>query len=64
MANTEVRFEIEEGENLIELSDATTGSVKVKSKGIEGEAIIGIYSLRSGVMVSKVLIKIIPLGTA
>jgi hypothetical protein len=64
LGSAEVRFEIEEGENLIELAGETTESVKVKSKGIEGEAIVGVYSLRSGVMVSKVLIKIFPLGKA
>jgi hypothetical protein len=64
MGSSEVRFEVEQGENLIVLEDATAESVKVRSKGIEGEAIVGIYSLRSGVMISKVLVKIIPLGTA
>ena len=64
LGSTAVRFEIEEGGNLIELAGETAESVKVKSKGVEGEAIVGIYSLRSGVMVSKVLIKIMPLGTA
>jgi len=61
---SDVRFEIEEGGNLIELQNATAEAVTVKSRGIEGEAIVGIYSLRSGVLISKVLIKILPLGKA
>ncbi len=60
----DVRFEIEEGGNLVELSVPSGNSVGVRSRGIEGEAIIGIYSLRSGVQVSKVLIKILPVDKA
>ncbi len=60
----DVRFEIEEGANLVELSVPSDNSVGVRSRGIEGEVIIGIYSLRSGVQVSKVLIKILPVGKA
>lgn len=60
----DVRFEIEEGGNLVDLSEATGRSVHVRSKGIEGEAIIGIYSLRSGVQISKVLVKIFPMDKA
>jgi hypothetical protein len=57
----DVRFEILEGGNLVDLSETTGRSVRVRSKGIEGEAIIGIYSLRSGVQISKVLVKIFPM---
>jgi hypothetical protein len=32
----------------------------VRSKGVEGEAVIGIYSLKSGAQISRVLIKIMP----
>jgi hypothetical protein len=59
-----VRFEIEEGDNLIELTGVSAESVTVRSRGIEGEAIVAVYSLRSGVMISKVLIKILPLDKA
>jgi uracil phosphoribosyltransferase len=64
LGKVNVRFEIEEGDNLIELTGITTESVTVRSKRIEGEAIVAVYSLRSGVMISKVLIKILPLGKA
>jgi hypothetical protein len=33
---------------------------KIRSKGIEGEAIVGIYNLRSGLQITRVLIKIVP----
>lgn len=59
-----VRFEVEEGNNLIELRDETACSVHVRSKGIEGEAIVGIYSLHTGIQISKVVIKIFPLDRA
>lgn len=64
LGKTEVRFEIEEGGKLIDLSDATSRSVRIRSKGIEGEAVIGIYSLSSGVQISKVLVKIFPIDKA
>lgn len=57
----EVRFEIEEGQNLIQMQYETVHSVQIRSKGIEGEAIVGIYSLHSGVQISKILVKIFPL---
>ena len=58
---SEVRFTVEEGGNLIEIVNESSGGVaKIKSKGIEGEAIVGIYSLRSGLQVSRVLIKVMP----
>lgn len=57
----EVKFTIEEGANLIEIiNELTEGYAKVKSKGIEGEAVIGIYDLKSGMQISRVLIKILP----
>jgi hypothetical protein len=36
----------------------------VKSKGKEGEAVVGIYSLKSGVELYKILIKILPKDVA
>ncbi len=61
----EAQFLVEEGKNLVELSDDGTGSsVKVKAKGVEGEATIGIYSLKSGMQIRKVLIKILPRDVA
>ncbi len=57
----EAQFLIEDGNNLIELSGEQTGnSIIVRSKGIEGEASVGIYSLKSGMQIRKVLIKILP----
>jgi hypothetical protein len=57
----EVRFAIEEGANLISLANEDTrGSVIVRSKGFEGEAAVGIYFIRSGFQIKKLLIKILP----
>lgn len=57
----DVRFTVEEGVNLVELvSESSEGSVTIRSKGIEGEAVVGIYSLKSGLPVKKVMIKILP----
>ena len=64
LGKTEVRFEIEEGSNLVDLLNTENNSVTVRSKGIEGEAVIGIYSLRSGLQISKILVKIFPLDKA
>ena len=56
----EARFEIEQGENLVELKNLTEkDKVILQSKGIEGEVIIGIYSLKSGILIRKLIIKII-----
>jgi hypothetical protein len=64
-SNVDVRFVIQEGANLVELvSESSEGSVTVRSKGIEGEAIVGIYSLKSGVEIKRVLIKILPRDVA
>jgi hypothetical protein len=61
----EVRFEVEDGANLIEIiKESPDGFAKIRSKGIEGEAIIGIYSLRSGMQVSRILIKVMPRDVA
>jgi hypothetical protein len=60
-AKAEVRFEIVDGANLIELvNKVENNSVNVKSKGKEGEAVVGIYSLKSGLELYKILIKILP----
>lgn len=64
-SKAEVLFTIEEGSGIIELSgDSSQGIVKVLSKGIEGEAIVGIYSSKSGLQLKKVLIKILPRDVA
>lgn len=64
-SKVEVRFVITEGANLIEiLSESTEGKVTVRSKGIEGEASVGIYSIKSGLEIKKVLIKILPRDVA
>ena len=61
----DAQFLIEEGKNLIELSDNETGnSIKIRSKGVEGEAIVGIYSIKSGMQIRKVMIKILPRDVA
>jgi len=57
----EVRFVIEEGINLVEIvNESTDGYAKIRSKGKEGEAVIGIYNIKSGLQISRVLIKILP----
>ena len=49
----------------IELIGGETGNnIVVRSKGIEGEATLGIYSLKSGMQIRKVLIKILPRDVA
>lgn len=64
-SSVEVRFAVEDGANLIELvSESTEGSVRVRSKGVEGEAVVGIYSLKSGLQIKRVLIKILPRDVA
>jgi hypothetical protein len=64
-SKVEAQFLIEEGKNLIELSGEGTGSsIIVRSKGIEGEASVGIYSLKSGMQIRKVLIKVLPRDVA
>jgi hypothetical protein len=64
-SNAEVLFAIEEGSGIIELiGDSSGGTVKVRSKGVEGEASVGIYSVKSGLKLKKVLIKILPADAA
>lgn len=61
----EVRFQVEEGAGLIFLeNESPDGSVTIKAKGIEGEAIVGIYSVKSGMQIQRVLIKILPRDVA
>jgi hypothetical protein len=61
----QVRFAVEEGANLIEvISESTNGMLKVRSKGVEGEAIVAIYSLNSGLPIKRVLVKILPKDVA
>ena len=64
-SNIDLRYEIEEGINLIEIvNQSPDGNIKVRSKGIEGEAVIGVYSIKSGLQISRVLIKILPRDVA
>lgn len=61
LSKVEVRYVIEEGANLISLAnEESNGTVTVRSKGFEGEAAVGIYSIRSGFQIKKILIKILP----
>jgi hypothetical protein len=54
-------YVIEEGKNLVEVIPAKEGtSAVVRSNGIQGEAIIGIYSIKSGEFLGRVLVKILP----
>ncbi len=60
-AKSRARFDIEEGANLIELvQNMEYDHAVIRSKGIEGEAVVGIYSLKSGILLNKILIKIVP----
>lgn len=64
-SNVDVYFTVEEGKNLVDISEIINGnSVKVRSKGFEGEAVIGIYSVKSGIQIRKILIKILPRDVA
>lgn len=57
----EAQFLIEDGKNLIELYGEENGnSIKVRSKGVEGEASVGIYSINSGMQIRKITISILP----
>ncbi len=59
-AKSQARFDVEEGANLVELvQNIDYNRAVVRSKGIEGEAIIGIYSLKSGMLLQRITIKII-----
>ncbi len=57
---TNARFEIEQGTNLVQMEDVSPGVVKIRSRGMEGEATLGIYALKSGALLQKLLIKILP----
>lgn len=64
-SKVEAAFVIEDGANLVEFNgDPGSSSVKVRSKGKEGEATIGIYSVKSGMQIRKVLLKILPRDVA
>ena len=57
----DVRFVIVEGTNLVEIiGESADGKAKIRAKGIEGEAVIGIYDIKSGMLISRVMIKIMP----
>jgi hypothetical protein len=59
-AHQKARFDIEEGSNLIELVQTIEyDHAIVRSKGIEGEATVGIYSLKSGMLLDRISIKIV-----
>lgn len=54
-------FVIEEGKNLVEIiQQEGAGSAIIKSIGKEGEVVIGIYSIKSGAFLGRVLVKILP----
>lgn len=60
-SSVDVRFLVEEGDNLIGLyEESSEGSVKIRAKGKEGEAVVGIYALKSGSLIKNILIKILP----
>ena len=60
-AKAEVRFETSEGANLIELEHFMDNDrVIIHSKGIKGEATVGIFSLKTGILLKQLLIKIVP----
>ena len=60
-AKINARYEIEEGVNLIEIRNfQEKDKVIIKSKGLEGEAVLGIYSLSTGILLRKLFIKIVP----
>lgn len=64
-SKVDVHFVIEDGRNLVELyAGEDPGSVKVRSKGVEGEAVIGIYSVNSGILIKKISITILPRDVA
>lgn len=60
-SKVQARFEIEEGSKLVELENfVENNKVKMKSRGLEGEVVLGIYSLKSGMLLRKLSIKIVP----
>lgn len=61
---TNARFEIEQGANLVQIQEVSAGIVKLRSKGVEGEATLGIYALKSGALLQKIMIKILPKDVA
>ena len=64
-SKVEAAFVIEDGANLVEFAgEPGSSSVIVRSKGKEGEATIGIYSVKSGMQIRKVLLKILPRDVA
>lgn len=57
----EIRFQIEEGNNLINIvKEDTNGTFIIKSKGAEGEVTIGIYNISNGILLKKIAVKILP----
>ncbi len=64
-SKVDAAFVIEDGANLVEFAgEPGSSSVVVRSKGKEGEATIGIYSVKSGMQIRKVLLKILPRDVA
>jgi hypothetical protein len=59
-SQADIDYRIEEGNNLIILETVSSNSARVKSRGKEGEAIIGIYSKKTGIMIKKISIIIKP----
>lgn len=61
LGSTNVSFVIQEGSNLIDVLPAQEkGTAIVISKGKEGEAVIAVYSLKSGLILEQVVIRILP----
>lgn len=61
LGSTSVAFNIQEGTNLVEVIPSTEKDrAIVRSKGKEGEAVIGVYSTKSGLILQQVVIRILP----
>jgi len=57
----QAQYVIEDGKNLVELADTgEEGTVIIRSKGVEGEAEVGIYAVKTGLQIKKILIKVLP----
>lgn len=60
-----VDFRIEQGSNLVEFIPLKGGNKAVlRSKGQEGEVVIGIYLSENGLFVKTVIVKILSSGYA
>lgn len=60
---TDIDFIIEHGSNLVEVfCDKNSNRIKLLSKGVEGEVLIGIYIANSGIYLKTVVVRILPSG--